>query len=158
MKGDAQQLRLVVVLPNFSVETDNIQRLLQAVSPTHGRILIYVWAIEQDELSKRKVISDDDAPPVSGLDVVVPWVLSKELMTSTQSDKNKEPQVYNRYYHMFAKGELPGLVEEAAKVLSLQVGLKPNELQEKTLRGVEIVQEGWERSNYYVELRLWTSE
>jgi tRNA (uracil-5-)-methyltransferase TRM9 len=133
-----------------------IQRLIQSVSPSHGRLLVYVWAIEQDELSKRKVIEDEEPPPLTGKDVVVPWVLSKELgMQEKQpSDKDKEPQIFNRYYHMFAKGELPGLVMEVAKELGLRVGPKPENGNEN-LKGIEIVQDGWERSNYYVELRLW---
>ena len=130
-----------------------IQRLIQSVSPSHGRLLVYVWATEQDELSKRKVIADEEPPPLTGKDVVVPWVLSKELGIQP-SDKDKEPQIFNRYYHMFAKGELPGLVMEAAKESGLHVGSKP-EGGDKNLKGIEIVQNGWERSNYYVELRLW---
>jgi len=134
-----------------------VKRLLESVSPDHGRILIYVWAIEQDELSKRKVISEDDIPPLTGKDVVVPWVLSKELSAATKSHADtgaQEPQVYKRYYHMFAKGELSRLVVEAAAELGLQVGSNPRDMG-KNMRGIEIVQDGWERSNYYVELRLW---
>jgi len=55
---------------------------------------------------------------------------------------------------MFAKGELSRLVVEAAAELGLQVGSNPRDMG-KNMRGVEIVQDGWERSNYYVELRLW---
>lgn len=107
-----------------------------------------MWAIEQDELSKRKVVTGEETPSHSGKDVVIPWVLSKDPQTQTS------PQVFNRYYHMFAKGELSGLVLEAAAELSLQVGPKPTECG-KNMQGVEIVQDGWERSNYYVELRRW---
>jgi len=126
------------------------------VSPSHGRVLVYVWAIEQDQLSKRKVIADEKSPPLTGQDVVVPWVLSKELSMKEKqpSEKNKEPQIFNRYYHMFAKGELSGLVIEAAQGSGLRVGPKL-ESGDETLKGIEIVQDGWERSNYYVELRLW---
>ena len=119
---------------------------------------MYVWAIEQDGLSKRKVIADEEPPPLTGKDVVVPWVLSKEVgmqeKQPSDKDKGKEPQIFNRYYHMFAKGELPGLVMEAARESGLRVGPKPESGVEK-LKGIEIVQDGWERSNYYVELRLW---
>ncbi|KAF8162893.1 hypothetical protein B0H34DRAFT_299099 [Crassisporium funariophilum] len=133
-----------------------VQRLLQSVSPSHGRVLIYVWAIEQDELSKRKVISDEDPNPLSGKDVVVPWVLSKELGVKGQSpvEGGTKPQVFHRYYHMFAKGELSGLVKEAAQELGMLLGPKLVE-GDTYLKGIEIVQDGWERSNYYVELKLW---
>ena len=145
-----------------------VQRLIRAVSPTHGRILIYVWAIEQDELSKRN-IPLNDARPAQGEDVFVPWVMSKDLQTkpkekktssnastpretSTQEDA-RPPQVFNRYYHMFAKGELTELVHQAANGLEMHVGPPEDDVRQ----GVEIVQDGWERSNYYVELRRWQS-
>lgn len=113
-------------------------------------MLIYVWAIEQDELSKRKVIEEQDPTPTTGKDVVVPWVLSPQQIKGA---KEAAPQVYNRYYHMFAKGELVGLVNEAAGELGLRVGSQ--EGATKNISGVEVVQDGWERSNYYVELKLW---
>ena len=139
-------------------------------------MLIYVWAIEQDELSKRKVHTsrhglDDKELAVgntTGEDVFVPWVLS----TSTKSkgtteagitsfpqhyvrgNSSEEPMIFNRYYHMFARGELVELVRCAAHELGLQVGPCP-EAGSIGTRGVEIVQNGWERSNYYVELKSW---
>ncbi|KAG6868272.1 hypothetical protein C0993_005557 [Termitomyces sp. T159_Od127] len=131
-----------------------VQRLLESVSPRHGRILIYVWAIEQDELSKRKVIGDDEANlQDKGRDVIIPWVLASQKGAHTDLT---EPQVFNRYYHMFAKGELSGLVHDAARSLDIDVGPPPelNELPSPK-RGVEIIQDDWERSNYYVELKCW---
>jgi len=134
-----------------------VKRLLQSVSSSHGRILIYVWAVEQDALSKRKIPGGDESMDVSGKDVVVPWVLSQEFGTTNdkRASQTKELQVLKRYYHMFAKGELRGLVEDAARVLELQVGSPISNRAFPLARGVEIVQEGWERSNYYVELRCW---
>ena len=120
---------------------------------------MYVWAIEQDELSKRKVVSEDETPSSTGKDVIVPWVLSKDLQVASKPSgsppPNKgEPQVYHRYYHMFAKGELRSLVEEAASELGLQLGPRSGG-EGQSLKGLEIIQDGWERSNYYVEFRLW---
>ncbi|KAI6132086.1 hypothetical protein EDD16DRAFT_1881987 [Pisolithus croceorrhizus] len=123
-----------------------VQRLLQCVSPVHGRVLIYVWAVEQDNLSKRSVpISEGDGS--SGQDVFVPWVMSQQTTTRI---KTREPaaetamdvSVYNRYYHMFAKGELTKLVKEAAEGMG---------------SGCDVIRDGWERSNYYIELRRWIS-
>ncbi|KAF9466367.1 hypothetical protein BDZ94DRAFT_1281002 [Collybia nuda] len=130
-----------------------VKRLIEAVSPNHGRVLIYVWAIEQDALSKR-TIPVDGATGTRGQDVVVPWVLSRQ---DKGSQASTEPQVLNRYYHMFAKGELSGLVQDAASELGLQLGppLGLGEAPISISRGVEMVQDGWERSNYYVELRCW---
>lgn len=148
---------------------------MQSVSPTHGRVLIYVWAIEQDELSKRNIPTSTSAA-ADGQDVFVPWTLSSPVPRKTPKvrtkrqkkgvvtakdpedeplkDGKREPQVFDRYYHMFAKGELRILVCEAAEELGLSVGDKSNALNS---RGIEIVQDGWERSNYYVEIRTWES-
>lgn len=60
-------------------------------------------------------------------------------------------KVFDRYYHMFAEGELKELVTEAAEEMGLQVG----EPEAGSVYGVQIVQDGWERSNYFVELRRW---
>jgi tRNA (uracil-5-)-methyltransferase TRM9 len=56
---------------------------------------------------------------------------------------------------MFAKGELRGLVEEAIRDLELQIGSPESNGALRMAQGVDIVQDGWERSNYYVELRCW---
>jgi len=126
------------------------------VSPEHGRVLIYVWAVEQDELSRRIIPQKqrEFADYRVGRDVIVPWVLSgPNIPKAANSPEDDKGQVYNRYYHMFARGELRGLVTEAAAGLSLVVGVAAG--QPPSTQGVEIVQDGWERSNYYVELRCW---
>lgn len=133
----------------------NLKRLLQAVSSEHGRVLVYVWAVEQDELSKRIIPQGKSDVVDVGKDVVVPWVSSKQnAMEGPDPSGGIQEQVYNRYYHMFAKGELTGLVHEAATGLNLIVGIATGQLP--STEGVEIVQDGWERSNYYVELRRWS--
>ncbi|KAF7304647.1 UDP-N-acetylglucosamine transferase subunit ALG13 [Mycena kentingensis (nom. inval.)] len=109
-----------------------VQNLIKVVAPDHGRVLIYVWATRQDEQSKRVIPTTDNG---QGQDVFVPWVLSDD-----------PTRVFNRYYHMFTDGELDALVSSAAEEMGLHVG--PHAEQ-----GVEIVQQGWERSNHYIELR-----
>lgn len=126
------------------------QALIRAVSSTSGRVLIYVWAVEQDELSKRHIPTEQTAN--AGVDVFVPWVLSNKSKSPSDAPTS-ESRVYNRYYHMFARGELRRLVELAAAEMGLEVGVADESSTGK--RGVQIVQDGWERSNYYVELRLW---
>ncbi|KAL1735193.1 S-adenosyl-L-methionine-dependent methyltransferase [Schizophyllum commune] len=126
-----------------------VEALIRAVSPTSGRVLIYVWAVEQDELSKRHIPTEQTAN--AGVDVFVPWVLSKA--NSPSDAPTGESRVYNRYYHMFAQGELRRLVELAAAEMGLEIGLADESSRGR--RGLEIAQDGWERSNYYVELRLW---
>lgn len=65
-----------------------------------------------------------------------------------------QPPVYQRYYHLFAKGELVTLVRDACAVLGLVVG--PPDSPGGVPCGVEVLQDSWERSNYYVELRRWS--
>jgi tRNA (uracil-5-)-methyltransferase TRM9 len=135
---------------NYTLKT-----AIRLVSPHGGKILIYVWAIEQDAQSKRVIPSkpfsdtqEDVKEPAStqeGVDVFVPWV------HNTSASKEK-PRVYHRYYHMFAEGELRQLVREAVE----ELGLELSELSvEHKGKGLTIVQEGWERSNYYIELLSW---
>ncbi|KAK0210627.1 S-adenosyl-L-methionine-dependent methyltransferase [Desarmillaria ectypa] len=124
-----------------------VQRLLEAVSASHGRVLIYVWAIEQDELSKRTVPTNSHSSQ-NGQDVLVPWVLN-------QKEPIQPGRVLQRYYHMFAQNELPGLVIKCAEQMGLYVG--PREDFSTGSSGVEIIQDGWERSNYYVEVQRWQS-
>ncbi|KAH9079342.1 S-adenosyl-L-methionine-dependent methyltransferase [Lactarius deliciosus] len=147
-------------------------RLLESVSSRHGRVLIYVWAIEQDEYSKRIVpvpggetgthTDVDGEPSTSGQDVFVPWSLSTGRARS-EAPKMKEaagnalettPEIIQRYYHMFAKDELGQLVRVAAQEMELIVGPPPMS-QVDGAEGIEIVASGWERSNYYVELQRW---
>ncbi|KAI5899811.1 uncharacterized protein SCHCODRAFT_02606184 [Schizophyllum commune H4-8] len=127
-----------------------VEALIRAVSPASGRVLIYVWAVEQDELSKRHIPAEDTSD--AGVDVFVPWVLSDKAKIPSDTPAS-ESRVYNRYYHMFARGELRRLVELAATGMGLEVGTREESVVGR--RGLEIVQDGWERSNYYVELRLW---
>ncbi|KAJ4488055.1 S-adenosyl-L-methionine-dependent methyltransferase [Lentinula aciculospora] len=136
-------------LATYERRKQAVQRLLQAVSPSHGRILIYVWAVDQDDLSKREipVVDDLSAAEEPGKDVFVPWVLPSDTVQTRQE------QVFNRYYHMFAKGELTQLVSEAAEEMGLYVGAKSE--RAGIHRGIDFKQNGWERSNYYVEVHCW---
>jgi len=70
-----------------------------------------------------------------------------------EDEGTKVPQkVFNRYYHMFSKDELRELTITATEELGLEIG---NESGISSDKGVEIVQCGWERSNYYIEIRRW---
>ena len=72
-----------------------VKALLEAIRP-NGKVLIYVWALEQK--SSRRGWDEN-----SSQDVMVPWVTragSKEV-------------TYHRYYHLFRKGELEEVVSQA---------------------------------------------
>lgn len=134
------------------------QSLLRSVSPSHGRILIYVWAVQQDGSSKRAIPENVSQHAESsnhrGRDALVPWVLSENAKKSSLAADQK---VFNRYYHFFEAGELSELASEAAEVMNLAVGPCPSVTSGANARrkGVEIVHDGWEKSNFYLELRLW---
>ncbi len=93
----------------------------------------------------------------SGVDVFVPWVVVNNP-SHHNNHHVQQPQgqslVYQRYYHLFAKGELLALVQEACDALGLVVG--PPDSRRSIPCGVEILQDNWERSNYFVDLRRWT--
>ena len=76
-----------------------ISELIRITKPG-GRILIYVWAFEQDETSKRKFDKQD---------VIIPFRLKN-------SDKS-----FDRFYHLYVKGELENEVKNE-KVIIEQVG------------------------------------
>jgi tRNA (uracil-5-)-methyltransferase TRM9 len=74
-----------------------IEALLRAIKPsldgsTGGKVLIFVWALEQR--TSRRGWDKGHAQ-----DVMVPWV-----MKGTRSDE--ENRTYNRYYHLYQAGEL----------------------------------------------------
>ena len=110
----------------------------------------------------------DPAHGNAGQDVFVPWVLAtqtkRQRHAATKKDKStvettveiedtEEPsKVFNRYYHMFSKGELYELTRSAAQELGLAIG---SESDVSADQGVEVVQCGWEKSNYYIEIRRW---
>lgn len=121
------------------------------MSPSHGRILIYVWAVEQGNLSKRYIPPTGGDSSSAGRDVFVPWVLNHSQNNERKS-LDDGPLVFNRYYHMFVEGELENLVRDATLNLGMVVGSTDSSVER---RGVEIVQKGWERSNWYIELKCW---
>lgn len=136
-----------------------------------------MWAIEQDELSKRSIPTSSAEgselnSSAEGRDVFVPWVLAQSQEAKPKgrqkgkrghqdapdvTTSSSQQKVFDRYYHMFANGELHELVVKAASDMGLVIGDAPAgglETGSEKL-GVQIVQDGWERSNYYVELRRW---
>ena len=116
--------------------------------------------MQQDDLSKREVpiqiSQSDERPSKDGQDVFVPWI-SSQKEKSISSDTTT--LTYNRYYHFFDKGELRALVLSAAAELGISVRSKESTNIEPVISQpyLEIVQDGWERSNWYIELRLTTA-
>lgn len=94
-----------------------IVRVLRQPKPGSGpgQALIFVWALEQKE-SRRGWDTGDNQ------DVLVPWVLKP-------GQHSAEPKTYQRYYHLYAQGEIEGEVEDA---------------------GGQVVKSGYDRDNWWV--------
>jgi len=85
-----------------------------------GRVLIYVWALEQQ--NSRRGWKEGDAQ-----DVLVPWVSRckkvKESKGPTGSEeaesngKEQEERVYQRYYHLYRKSELEEDIASAGGIV-----------------------------------------
>lgn len=73
---------------------------------TGGRALIYVWALEQKH-SRRGWGEGDEQ------DVMVPWVMKQK----TEDDINVEEKTFNRYYHLYRRGELEHDIVSAGGVV-----------------------------------------
>lgn len=138
--------------------------MLHCLDPSHGRGLIYVWATDQDELSKRAIPTSRPNPSPPGLrgqDVFVPWVLAEDLKAghiagNESREAEREKKVFNRYYHMFEEGELRELVLLAAGELDICTGPHKGYAEQiNSQTAIEIVKDDWERSNYYLEFRLY---
>lgn len=107
----------IAVLHHFSTEERRIQaaRELLRILRSGGRFLIFVWAFEQQPDSRRAFTSQD---------ALVSW--------------SQDERVYDRYYHVFVRGELEALLYRAAEELS-----PPRVLQ--------VEQSGYERDNWFVQ-------
>ncbi|CAE6427879.1 unnamed protein product [Rhizoctonia solani] len=159
---------------------DSIASILNSLAPG-GKALIYVWAVQQDELSKRVVpdIGEGSTSSTKAQDVLVPWVMQQEHkakpkakprrkggdhqeeshsnMPQSQPTEHAASPVFQRYYHLFVSGELTELAIAAATKLKLTVGPVPTDgCTDVPQHGVFISPEGWERSNLYVELTRWS--
>lgn len=78
-----------------------LQELLRTCKD-QARILIYVWAFEQESEKIKRLITEEDEQ-----DVFVPW---KDKTSSL---------VVNRYYHLFKHGELERLIIETCPKVSI---------------------------------------
>ena len=103
----------IAVIHHFSNELLRIQALKEIfrVTKIGGKILVYVWAMEQKE---KKFTEQDN---------FVPWHLQNRFENETKvetiqngpnvtEDKNINCKVYQRYYHVFYKGELEDIIKK----------------------------------------------
>lgn len=66
-----------------------------------GKALLYVWALEQSGSRRGWDVGHEQ-------DVMVPWVLKQ---------KGRQEQTFQRYYHLYKKGELEEDVVKAGGVV-----------------------------------------
>ena len=103
----------IAVIHHFSNELLRIQALKEIfrVVKKGGKVLVYVWAMEQKE---KKFTEQDN---------FVPWHLQNKYENETKvetlqngpnikEDKNINCMVYQRYYHVFYKGELEDIIKK----------------------------------------------
>lgn len=106
--------------------------------------LIFVWAFEENKSVRRHKLIVLDG---NEQDVLVPWSMSefknsdtknpkepesKKVKKDETSQEEEEQEVYQRYYHLFKKGELDELVKEA---------------------GGTILESGYDRDNWYIKFQ-----
>ena len=83
----------------------------EASNPTNvgvgvgGRALIYVWALEQKH-SRRGWDEGNEQ------DVMVPWVMKR-----TVDGDDESSQTFNRYYHLYRRGELEADILQAGGIV-----------------------------------------
>ncbi|KAH8550620.1 S-adenosyl-L-methionine-dependent methyltransferase [Umbelopsis sp. PMI_123] len=116
----------IAVIHHFSTperRLSAIKEILRVVKPG-SPILIFVWALEQSKFSKRNFDKTQQ-------DVFVPWMLSPARPNNdTAAEEDASKQVYQRYYHLFAQGELDELVVESGMA--------------------DISRSGYDRDNHYI--------
>ncbi|KAA1069846.1 tRNA methyltransferase, has a role in tRNA modification [Puccinia graminis f. sp. tritici] len=157
-----------------------VKLLLSSVKPSRpsstGRILIFVWAHEQGQKSRRKWAKGTllpapelgSSPSTSSIepdlekfeelsnlqDVLVPWVLNN----NSDQKSTEKLTTYNRYYHLFREGELIELVKCAAESLELSFTQLHSNLPQSTPPPQKdwclIKRHGWEADNWWVEVEL----
>ncbi|CAO3662556.1 unnamed protein product [Rhizopus stolonifer] len=116
----------IAVIHHFASPDRRLQAIkdMAKIIQPGGKILIFVWALEQTKFSKRNFEPGQQ-------DVFVPWMLTKKK--EEKEEKSPNPAVYNRYYHLFKKGELDALFEQ--------------------VEGLAIESSGYDRDNHYVIAR-----
>ena len=96
--------------------------ILVRILKNGGRALFYVWAFEQE--TSRRIFE--------GQDVLVSWNIPKRYGAKSTERNNDIPipeefvsendRTYERYYHMFVKGELEDLIVKACPNAALESG------------------------------------
>lgn len=82
-----------------------------ATQDDNGRLLVFVWALEQK--SSRRGWGEGDEQ-----DVMVPWVLHDKAKKEGDAENGRaQEQVFHRYYHLYRAGELDSDVKAAGGIV-----------------------------------------
>eukprot|EP00741_Cyanophora_paradoxa_P025604 tig00000383_g24708.t1 len=120
----------IAVVHHFSTEQHRRQALAELfrIARPKGRVLVYVWAFEQQEGSRMKWTEQDN---------LVPWHLQARFQRQRGRPASPGPGgegeageagagagevVLRRFYHVFRKGELEALVESLGTARLLESG------------------------------------
>jgi tRNA (uracil-5-)-methyltransferase TRM9 len=90
-----------------------------------ARAMVYVWALEQS--SSRRGWGEGDEQ-----DVMVPWVRKGKADAKSDRGEDAGDKIFQRYYHLYRKGELDEDVEAAGGV---------------------VVESGYEKDNWWAIIR-----
>jgi SAM-dependent methyltransferase len=116
--GAADAALLIAVMHHLSTKERRLAalvELLRLIRPRGGQALVYAWALEQGSGSRRAFATQD---------VLVPWALKRHFVDAEMPlppgavvDAERDVIVLQRFCHVYTKGELESLFEEAAKAI-----------------------------------------
>lgn len=130
----------IAVLHHLRTEARRLQAIKEMlrVMRVNAIGLIFVWAFEENKSVRRHKLTVLDG---NEQDVLVPWSLAefsspnskKRAKIAGQSEESaNDSENFQRYYHLFKKGELDALVLEA---------------------GGKILESGYDRDNWYIKFQ-----
>ncbi|PWA00006.1 hypothetical protein BB558_003966 [Smittium angustum] len=117
----------IAVIHHFSSEQrrlDAINELIRVVRPG-GKILIFVWALEQ-----KATLQDNNITTITEIDDSK----VQETVDVKPVVENTNQKVYYRYYHLFKEGELDDVIKKSGRA--------------------NILESGYDRDNWYAVIQV----
>ena len=102
----ADNILSIAVIHHFATEERRLEAIKEMIRVLRigGRILIYVWAKEQERFKNKSQ------------DLLVGWKLQKRY------SKDKKETDYGRYYHLFYKDEFEKLLKKITNIKIIEIG------------------------------------